>query len=173
MTRAVMYSEFGDLDVLKLGEADLLPMGPDTVRLKVAGAGINPVDYKVMGGGLANAFEHHFPIVAGWDVAGEVLEVGPSVSEVSPGDRAYAYARLDVIQHGTMADEVVLPVRVVARAPETIDLVHAAAVPLTGLTAMQLLRRLDLHLDETVLVHNASGGSASSPCNLLASLVRG
>ena len=35
--------------------------------------GINPVDYKVMGGGLANAFEHHFPIVAGWDVAGEVL----------------------------------------------------------------------------------------------------
>jgi NADPH2:quinone reductase len=158
MTRAVMYSEFGDLDVLKLGEADLLPMGPDTVRLKVAGAGINPVDYKVMGGGLANAFEHHFPIVAGWDVAGEVLEVGPSVSEVSPGDRAYAYARLDVIQHGTIADEVVLPVRVIARAPETIDLVHAAAVPLTGLTAMQLLRRLDLHLDETVLIHNASGG---------------
>ena len=84
--------------------------------------------------------------------------VGPSVSEVSPGDRAYAYARLDVIQHGTMADEVVLPVRVVARAPETIDLVHAAAVPLTGLTAMQLLRRLDLHLDETITVHNASGG---------------
>ncbi len=158
MTRAVLYDEFGDVDVLRIAEADLLPMGPDTVRLKVAGAGINPVDYKVVGGNLAGAFEHHFPIIPGWDVAGEVTEVGPSVSEVSPGDRVFAYARLDVIQHGTLANEVVLPVRVIAKAPETIDLVHAAAVPLTGLTAMQLLRRLDLRLDETVLVHNASGG---------------
>ena len=50
----------------------------------MAGAGINPVDYKVMRGYLAGAFEHHFPIVPGVDVAGEVLAVGPSVSELNP-----------------------------------------------------------------------------------------
>ena len=63
-----------------------------------------------------------------------------------------------MIGHGTAADEATLPIRVVAKAPTTVDLVTAAAVPLTGLTAFQLIRRLDIQLGETVLVHNASGG---------------
>lgn len=158
MTRAVYYDEFGGPEVLQVGDVRPLPMGPDTVRLRVAGAGINPVDYKVMRGYLSGAFEHHFPVVPAWDVAGEVLEVAPSVSELRPGDVAYGYARLDVIGHGTAAEEVVLPIRVLAKAPTTVDPVTAAAVPLTGLTAWQLLRRLDVRPDETVLVHNASGG---------------
>lgn len=158
MTRGVFYTEFGGPDVLQVGDVEPLPMGPDTVRLRVAGAGINPVDWKVMRGFLAGAFEHHFPIVPAWDVAGEVLEVGPSVPELKPGDTAYGYARLDVIGHGTAAEEVVLPIRVLAKAPTTIDPVTAAAVPLAGLTALQLIRRLDIQPGETVLVHNASGG---------------
>lgn len=135
MARGVYYSEFGGPDVLHVGEVETLPMGPDTVRLRVAGAGINPVDWKIMRGFLAGAFEHHFPVVPGWDVAGEVLEVGPSVPELKPGDTAYGYARLDVIGHGTAAEEVVLPIRTLAKAPTTIDPVTAAAVPLAGLTA--------------------------------------
>ena len=158
MTRAVYYDEFGGPEVLQIGEVEPLPMGPDTVQITVAGAGINPVDFKVMRGYLAGRIEHHFPIVPGWDVAGEVLAVGPSVSELAPGDPVYGYARLDMIGHGTAADEVTLPIRVVAKAPTTVDLVTAAAVPLTGLTAFQLIRRLDIQLGETVLVHNASGG---------------
>lgn len=158
MTRAVYYDSFGGPEVLTIGEVSPLPMGPDTVRVKVAGVGINPVDAKIMSGYLAGAFEHHFPIVPGWDVAGEVLEVGPSVSEVAPGDDVFAYARMDVIGHGTLADEVVLPIRLLAKAPKTLDLVRAAAVPLTGLTAWQLIRRLDIQIYETVLIHNASGG---------------
>lgn len=158
MARGVHYSEFGGPDVLQVGEVEPLPMGPDTVRLRVAGAGINPVDWKIMRGFLAGAFEHHFPVVPGWDVAGEVLEVGPSVPELKPGDTAYGYARLDVIGHGTAAEEVVLPIRTLAKAPTTIDPVTAAAVPLAGLTAFQLIRRLDIQPGETVLVHNAAGG---------------
>lgn len=158
MARAVFYDEFGGPEVLQIGQMDQLPMGPDTVRIKVAGAGINPVDNTVMGGFLAGAFDHHFPIVPGWDVAGTVLEVGPSVSELKPGDRVYGYARLDVIGHGTAAEEVTLPIRVLAEAPTTVDLVTAAAVPLTGLTGLQLIRRLDVQMGETVLVHNAAGG---------------
>lgn len=158
MTRAVYYDEFNGPEVLRIGDVEPLPMGPDTVRVKVAGAGINPVDAKVMRGYLTGGFEHHFPIVPGWDVAGEVLEVGPSVTEVAPGDGVFGYARMDTIAHGTLADEVTLPIRLLARAPQTIDLVSAAAVPLTGLTAWQVIRRLDVRLGETVLVHNASGG---------------
>lgn len=157
MTRGVFYTEFGGPDVLQIGEVGQLPMGPDTVRLRVAGAGINPVDWKVMRGFLAGAFEHHFPVVPGWDVCGEVLEVGPGVSELKPGDMAYGYARLDTVGHGTAAEEVVLPIRVLAKAPG-IDPVTAAAVPLAGLAATQLLRRLNVQPGEALLVHNASGG---------------
>lgn len=158
MTRAVYYDQFGGPEVLRIGEVQPLPMGPDTVRLRVAGAGMNPVDWKIMRGRLAGAFPHHFPIVPAWDVAGEVLEVGPSISELVAGDVAYGYARLDVIGHGTAAEEVVLPIRVLAKAPTTVDPVTAAAVPLAGLTALQLIRRLNVAPDETVLVHNAAGG---------------
>ena len=125
------------------------------------------------GGGLATPSSTTSPIVAGWDVAGEVLEVGPSVSEVSPGDRAYAYARLDVIQHGNDGRRGSAAGARRCEGTGNHRSVHAAAVPLTGLTAMQLLRRLDLHLDETVWSTTRPAGSASSPCNLLASLVRG
>ncbi|MFN8184922.1 MAG: NADP-dependent oxidoreductase [Candidatus Nanopelagicales bacterium] len=158
MTRAVYYDQFGGPEVLRIGEVDPLPMGPDTVKIAVAGAGINPVDYKVMRGYLAGAFECRFPIVPGWDVAGTVLETGPSVPELKPGDRVFAYARMDWIQHGTLGDEVTMPIRHVVAAPSTIDLVHAAAVPLVGLTALQLVRRLDVRPQQTVLVHNAAGG---------------
>lgn len=158
MARSVFYTEFGSPDVLQIGDVQPLPMGPDCVEISVAGAGINPVDWKIMRGYLTGAFQHDFPIVPAWDVAGEVTAVGPSVTEVAPGDRVYAYARLDVIGHGTAAELVRLPVRVVARAPQSLDLVTAAAVPLAGLTAYQLLTRLEVAPGDTVLVHNASGG---------------
>lgn len=158
MTRSVHYTAFGGPQTLQIGDVDPLPMGPDCVEIAVAGAGINPVDWKIMRGYLTGAFEHHLPIVPAWDVAGEVTAVGPSVTEVAPGDQVYAYARLDVIGHGTAADMVRLPVRVVAKAPTSIDLVTAAAVPLAGLTAYQLVDRTRVGAGQTVLVHNASGG---------------
>lgn len=159
MTRSIFYSEYGEPDqILQYADVPELPMGPDCVTIKVAGAGINPVDWKIMLGYLDGAFETHFPVVPAWDVAGEVVAVGPSVTEVAVGDRVYAYARLDTIGHGTAAEQVVLPIRVVAKAPTSIDLTTAAAVPLAGLTAWQLIRRLAPQPGETVLVHNAAGG---------------
>lgn len=158
MPRAVNYTAFGGPESLRVGEVESMPMGPDTVQIDVAGAGINPVDYKVGYGYLAGAIETFFPVVPGWDVAGVVTAVGPAVTEFVPGDRVFGYARMDVIKHGTAAESVVLPVRVLARAPESIDLITAAAVPLVGLTAYQLVSRMAIQPGETVLVHNASGG---------------
>lgn len=169
LVRSVYYTEYGEpQDILQVGEVPELPMGPDCVAIKVAGAGMNPVDWKIMSGVRVRAFETHFPIVPGWDVAGEVVAVGPSITEFAPGDRVWAYARLDMIGHGTAAEQVVVPVRVVAKAPESIDLVTAAAVPLAGLTALQLVQRLNPQPGETVLVHNASGGVGQFAVQLLA-----
>ena len=157
--RGLFYTEYGEPeDILHIGDVPELPMGPDCVRIKVAGVGLNPVDWKIMEGQRGRAFETIMPIVPAWDVAGEVIAVGPAVTEFTPGDRVYAYARLDFIGRGTAAEEVVLPVRVVAPAPRNIDLAAAAAVPLAALTAWQIIERLAPQPGETVLVHNASGG---------------
>jgi NADPH:quinone reductase-like Zn-dependent oxidoreductase len=158
LSRSVYYDHFGGPESLQVGEIAMAPMGPDSVLVRVAGVGVNPVDYKIAQGYLQGAMEINFPVVIGWDVAGEVLAVGPGITEFAPGDRVFGYARLDTVQHGTAAETVVLPVRVLAHAPTNIDLEHAAAVPLTGLTALQLLRLLDIKPGETVLIHGAAGG---------------
>lgn len=158
VTRAVHYTEFGGPEVLSVGDVASMPAGPDSVVVQVAGAGINPVDYKIQLGYLQGALQQIFPAVPAWDVAGVVTAVGPAVTEFVPGDQVYGYARLDVVQHGTAAESVSLPVRVLAKAPASLDLVTSAAVPLAGLTAFQLVRRLAPTVGEVVLIHNASGG---------------
>jgi NADPH:quinone reductase-like Zn-dependent oxidoreductase len=157
--RGLYYTEYGEPeDVLQLGEVPALPMGPDTVAIDVVGAGINPVDWKIMNGYLQGAFETVWPIIPGWDVSGVVTAVGPAVTGFTPGQQVFAYARMDMIGRGTAAAKVVLPERVVAPAPTAIDLVSASAVPLAGLTAYQLVNRVDPQPGQTVLVLNASGG---------------
>ena len=158
MVRSAYYDQFGPVTELQVGDIDPMPLGPDCVELQVAGAGINPVDYKAQYGYLAAAIEARFPVVPGWDVSGTITAVGPAVQDLSVGDQVFGYARMDHIEHGTAAEVVVVPDRLLAAAPTTIDLVTAAGVPLVGLTAYQLLARLQIQPGETVLVHNASGG---------------
>lgn len=158
MTRAVYYEVFGSAKELQVGDIEPMPLGPDCVRVAVAGAGINPVDYKIREGYVAGAIATVFPVVPGWDLAGTITELGPAVTEFEVGDPIYGYARMDIVKYGTLAAEVVVPVRLVAAAPTRIDLRTAAGVPLVGLTAYQLLQRLNIKSDDTVLVHNAAGG---------------
>ena len=81
-------------------------VGPDSLLVEVAAAGINPVDWKIVAGYLQGAFPHHLPMIPGWDVAGTVRAVGPAVVGVAPGDRVAAYARKDHVQNGTYAELV-------------------------------------------------------------------
>ena len=99
-----------------------------------------------------------FPAIPGWDVAGVVEAVGLDTPEYAVGDEVIAYARKDWVQHGTFAELVAAPVRTVARKPKSLDWHQAAALPLAGLTAYQLLTRLDTKEGDTVLIHAAAGG---------------
>lgn len=159
--RAALLQEYGKPDVVHPGEADEPVVGPDSVLVDVAAAGVNPVDWKVVAGYLQGAIPHHLPMIAGWDVAGTVLAVGPAVREVSVGDRVAAYDREDHVQHGTFAERTAVPIRTVAKVPDGVDLVQAAALPLAGLTAEQLLDAAGVREGDTVLVHAAAGGVGS------------
>jgi NADPH2:quinone reductase len=158
MVRAMVYDVFGGPEVLHIAEIDEPVVGPDWVLVDVAATSVNPVDTKVRQGHLRGLFAHHLPIVPGWDFAGTVRAVGPTVTHVAPGDRVFGYDRQDAVGPGTLAERISVPDRVLAKAPQSVDLDVAAAVPLAGLTAYQLLNVLAVQPGETVVVHAASGG---------------
>ena len=143
-------------------------VGPDSLLVEVAAAGINPVDWKIVAGYLQGAFPPHLPMIPGWDVAGTVRAVGPAVVGVAPGDRVAAYARKDHVQNGTYAELVAVPERAYAKVPEGVDLTTAGALPLAGLTAEQLLDATEVGEGDTVLVHAAAGGVGSFAVQLAA-----
>jgi NADPH:quinone reductase-like Zn-dependent oxidoreductase len=156
--RAVALTEFGDADVLRPQELPDPVPGPDGVVIRVRAAGVNPIDYKIRAGYLKGAFPYHFPLVPGWDVAGEVVAVGPAVTRCAVGDAVMAYARKDHIQWGTYAELVRVREEAVAPKPASLTFSQAAGLPLAGLTALQSLSAVDTGPGDVVLVHAAAGG---------------
>nr|WP_245941657.1 NADP-dependent oxidoreductase [Vallicoccus soli] len=154
-------TEYGGPEVLRPMDLDDPLVAPDAVLVRVRAAGVNPVDRVIREGYLAGMFPSHFPLVPGWDLAGVVERVGPSVTEFAPGDEVVAYARKDHIQGGTYAELVSAPIRSLARKPERASWAEAAGLPLAGLTAWQSLRAAGVREGDTVLVHAAAGGVGS------------
>jgi NADPH:quinone reductase-like Zn-dependent oxidoreductase len=156
--RAIALDDFGATDVLDLRELPDPPVGPDTVRIRVRAAGVNPVDHLIRAGHLRGAYPHHTPLIPGWDVAGVVDQVGPAVTRFAPGDEVMAYARKDTVQHGTYAELVSVTEAAVARKPAALTFAQAGGLPLAGLTAVQSLAAVDAGPGDVVLVHAAAGG---------------
>ena len=152
------YSEYGEPSTLELSDAPMPKASPGTVVIRVERASVNPVDWKVMAGGLDPLIDAVFPVIPGWDVAGVVEQLGPDVPEFSVGDRVASYGRKDVIHGGTFAEYVALPAPSVAAIPDGVDIDSAAGLPLAGLTALRCLETLELTADDTLLIHAASGG---------------
>lgn len=159
--RAMTYDRYGGPGVLQLTSQPVPKVAPGEVLIRVRAASVNPVDWKVMAGGLDALMEVQFPVVPGWDVAGVVEQVGIDVPEHAVGDEVIAYARKDWVHGGTFAELVSVPVRTAAPKPRTATWEEAAGLPLAGLTAYQLLTRLDVGPQDTVLVHGAAGGVGS------------
>jgi len=156
--KAITYDRYGDSDVLALTELPEPKVGPHEVLVRVRSASVNPVDWKVMAGYLDGLMNVRFPVIPGWDVAGVIEQVGLDVPDFAAGDEVIAYARKDWVEQGTFAELVTVPVRALARKPAALDWDQAAGLPLTGLTAYQLLNRLEVGTGDVVLVHAAAGG---------------
>ncbi len=165
--RAMAIDEFGGPEKIQAMERPKPVFSPDSVLIKTAAAGVNPVDTKIREGRQMSRYPHHFPLILGWDVAGIVEAVGDAVTGFFPGDRVCAYARKSCVEWGTYAEWVSVAEEAVAPAPEAADLVSAAALPLAGLTAWQALDALDVQPGQKVLVHGGSGGVGTYMLQLL------
>ncbi len=159
--RAMTYDTYGGTDVLSLTQQPLPKVGPSEVLVRVRSASVNPVDWKLMSGGLDAVMHAVFPVVPGWDVSGVVEAVGFDTSEFAVGDEVMAYNRKDYLHGGTFAELTTVPVRSLAKKPASLSWDEAAGLPLAGLTAWQLLTRLEVGEGDTVLIHAAAGGVGS------------
>ncbi|MEZ8080443.1 NADP-dependent oxidoreductase [Enterovibrio norvegicus] len=131
--------------------------GKGEVLVKVAAAGINPVDWKIANGDLAVLVNQALPLTLGWDLAGDVVELGENVTEFTVGDRVFA---MPVIGYdGAFAEYCVVNVNGLAKAPMSIDLTTAAAYPLVSLTSWQAMFNAgQLEAGQRVLIHAGAGG---------------
>jgi NADPH:quinone reductase-like Zn-dependent oxidoreductase len=159
--RAITYDQYGDTSVLSLGERPDPKVGPSEVLIEARASSVNPVDWKLMSGGLDQMMDVRFPVVPGWDVAGVVADVGPDTPEWSVGDEVIAYVRKDYVHGGTAAELVNAPVRAVGRKPASLSWEEAASIPLAGLTALRTVDGLDVDSDSPLLIHGGGGGVGS------------
>jgi NADPH:quinone reductase-like Zn-dependent oxidoreductase len=153
--RAITQQALGGPDVLALADLPQPEPAPTEVLVRVAAAGVNPVDWKVRtrGGLLGEP-----PFTVGWDVAGTVEALGAGVTRFAVGDRVFGMPRFPR-EAAAYAEYVASPSRQLARTPAGLSDVEAAALPLAGLTAWQaLVETADVRPGQRVLVLGAAGG---------------
>lgn len=155
--KCVRFHEYGGPEVLRYEEAPRPQPGPGEVLVKVHATSVNPVDWAIRGGYLRHVREYELPLIPGWDFSGVIESVAEGVDEWKPGDEVYGHPSLAA--SGTYAEYCIAAVGTFARKPKSLDHVHAATIPLAGLTAWQaLFDHAKLHAGQKVLIHAAAGG---------------
>jgi NADPH:quinone reductase-like Zn-dependent oxidoreductase len=153
--KAIVMHEYGGPEVLQYGDyPDPVP-GKGEVLIRVAAASINPVDLIQRSGGTKAYFPVEFPGVIGWDLSGTVLQLGEGVKDFSVGDRVFAWA------FHSYAELCVVKTEILAKIPDGIDLVEAAALPLVTMTGSELISVASgIKPGQTILVSGAVGSVA-------------
>jgi NADPH:quinone reductase-like Zn-dependent oxidoreductase len=131
--------------------------GRGEIRIDVKAAGLNPVDFKTREGKLRLIHPYALPIVLGCELSGVVASVGEGVTQFRPGDEVFARVAKDRL--GAFAETACVHEDLVAKKPSALDFVHAAAVPLAALTALQALRdELGVKDGMRVFIPGGAGG---------------
>jgi NADPH:quinone reductase-like Zn-dependent oxidoreductase len=156
-SRAVRLSWFGGSDALMIDPSEIPQPQDDEVLVRVVAASLNPVDYKTRDGKFPAIQEDDLPIILGRDLAGTIEAVGTRAHYMlSKGEPVFAFIGQD---RGAQSDYVIVKAVELVAAPRSIDLVHAAAVPLAAITAWQgLFDHGGLAAGERVLIHGGAGG---------------
>lgn len=156
MGEVLGYRRFGGPEVQEFFERPDPSPGPGEVLVRVAAAGVNPLDHLLRSGSLpAMNGEVPFPQVLGMEAAGTVLAVGEGVTGLATGDRVTGFA---LTFAGTYAETTLLLAESTARIPGDLPATWAATIPVAGTTALDVFDQLDLPAGASVLVNGIGGG---------------
>lgn len=151
--RAWQIDNFGGSEVLRLRTIDRPVPGADGILVRIRATSVNPIDYKIRDGHFPPIGVAQLPVVLGRDVVGDVVHEGHGFAQ---GTRVIG---MPGFERGSLAEYVVMKPEELARLPDGIDDITAAAVPLAALTAWQgLFDKGGLKAGERVLILGAPGG---------------
>lgn len=135
------------------------------VLVEIKAIGLNPIDYKIR---QSRSGSPEAPVILGWDASGVISHVGAKVKNFNPGDEVFYSG--DLTKNGSYATHQCIDHRLIAKKPKTLSFAQAAALPLTSLTAYEMLfekMKLTDHCKKVILVVGGAGGVGSMATQLL------
>ena len=155
--KAAIINKFGGPEVFKISDIEMPIVNPDQLVIKVKAVGLNPIDWKQRKGNHKLILGSPFPIVLGYDVCGEVVEMGDDIQKFKKGD--IVFGSLDNKYGGALAEFAVGSENCFSLKPENITDAEAAAFPMVAMTVLQAFRdKSNLQAGQAVLINGASGG---------------
>ncbi len=157
--KQIVITQFGEPDVLALQTTALPEPKAGEVLVKVAFAGVNPIDVKTRAGlgWAASQNKDKLPWVPGYDISGEVVGLGDSAQRLTLGDKVAGFIGFP-LQGGGYSQYVCVPESALSLVPNSVTLEAAATLPLGGQTAVQALDKSQLKEGERVLILAGAGG---------------
>ncbi len=153
--KAVYIEQFGGPEVVKYGDLPDPSAGPAQIVVDTYAASVNGADWKVRAGHYGQGT---FPLILGRDFSGVVSAVG--ATDLRVGDEVFGV--LEAGREGAFAEKIAVGAAIVARKPGVLSHLDAAALALTGLTAIRSIEdTLKLKASETILIQGGAGGVAS------------
>lgn len=164
--RAIQIDAYGDASQLQLKEDAPIPLcGDEDLLVSLVAAGVNPVDWKMRSGAMAQMLNRPFPITLGWDGAGVVIAVGRKVTQFKAGDEVFFYA--EFARGGCYAQFVAVAASQAARKPSSLSFATAAAMPTPCQAAWTALIEIaQLQAGQQVLIHGGAGAVGSAAIQL-------
>jgi NADPH:quinone reductase-like Zn-dependent oxidoreductase len=161
--KAAQIKQYGGPEVVEINEAAEKPaVGEGQVLVAVHASSINPIDWKVRRGYLQQMVPLQFPVTLGGDIAGTIAEVGENVIGFTIGDNVYGQASILGGGSGAYAEYATTKATQIAKMPEGLDFTDAAALPLTGLSALQVIEdHIHIQAGQKILIHGGAGGIGS------------
>jgi NADPH:quinone reductase-like Zn-dependent oxidoreductase len=157
--KAAYLDKFGGPEVLQYGDLPDPVAGPDDVLVDVVAATVNAADWKFRNGEYARNAQVKFPQIPGRDFSGTVAGVGANVGDLKVGDAVFGV--LGSGREGTYCEKIAIAATLVGKKPERLSHIDAAALALTGLTAIDSVENtLKLRRGETILIQGGAGGVA-------------
>jgi len=163
--KAARIHRYGGNEVVVIEEIAMPIAGLGEVLVKVHGAAVNPVDWKIREGYMSQMLPVEFPYTLGCDVSGTIVSLGAGVSSFTVGDAVFGYPNL--MRCGAFAEAIVMQASELANAPQSIELAHAAALPVAVITAYDgLFTHGGLQAAQRVLILGGAGGVGSAAIQL-------
>ena len=156
--KAAYIDKFGGPEVLQYGDLPDPIAGPGEVIVDVHAATVNAADWKFRAGEYARHSNVKFPQIPGRDFSGVISAVGDG-ADLKVGDAVFGV--LGAGKEGTYCEKIAIPAALVAKKPDGLSHIDAAALALTGLTAINSVEdTLKLQRGETILIQGGAGGVA-------------